>query len=235
MATDNWYTLNPKHCNFGALHTMAKGREAVDFHQSNCKNPRVRPLNPSHYSQSPKVINDYFLKKATDSRRKFGSDGNGNPNYGWEAVGFFSLEIQSLTRSWPLDSRGYFEQGIKWHAPLVLGLAFGGFTLWLSKSRGRAVGVHGQRFGLWVWPLEASHYTWPKAPLTIFYWLFSAHFFGSTLNKVWPLNPMASRFGRPSVKRPLDASRRLIPSPHMRVLATSERRISTLVATSGSH
>jgi hypothetical protein len=34
-----------------------------------------------------KMIN--FLKKATDSQRKFGSDGNGNPNYGQEAVGFF--------------------------------------------------------------------------------------------------------------------------------------------------
>ena len=28
--------------------------------------------------------------KATDSRRKFGSDGNGNPNYGPEAVDFFT-------------------------------------------------------------------------------------------------------------------------------------------------
>jgi hypothetical protein len=25
----------------GALHTLAEGREAIDFHQSNCKNPRV--------------------------------------------------------------------------------------------------------------------------------------------------------------------------------------------------
>jgi hypothetical protein len=35
--------------------------------------------------QSPKAIgtlNAYFLTKATDSQRKFGSDGNGNPNYG---------------------------------------------------------------------------------------------------------------------------------------------------------
>jgi hypothetical protein len=114
----------------GALHTMAEGREAVDFHQSNCKNPRVQPLDPSHYGQSPKAVTikiDYFLKKATDSRRKFGSDGNGNPNYGREVVGFFSLKIQSLTRSWPLDWRGYFEQGTKWHAPL--GLDFG-LGLW---------------------------------------------------------------------------------------------------------
>ena len=31
----------------------------------------------------------YFLKKATYSQRKFGSDRNGNPNYGREAVKFF--------------------------------------------------------------------------------------------------------------------------------------------------
>jgi hypothetical protein len=40
---------------------------------------------------------------------------------------FFIKKNQSLTRSWPFDWRGYFEQGIKWDAPL--GLAFGGFTL----------------------------------------------------------------------------------------------------------
>jgi hypothetical protein len=109
--------------------TVAAGREAVNFHQSNCKKPRVfRPLDPSHYGQSPKAVaflNDYFLKKATDSRRKFGLDGNENPNYGREAVGFFSLNNQSLTRSWPLDWRDYFEQGIKWHAPLSLDFGLG--------------------------------------------------------------------------------------------------------------
>jgi hypothetical protein len=40
---------------------------------------------------------------------------------------FFSLKNQSLTRSWPLDWRGCFEQGIKWDAPL--GLDFG-LGLW---------------------------------------------------------------------------------------------------------
>jgi hypothetical protein len=30
-----------------------------------------------------------FWKKAKDSRRKFGLDGNGNPNYGREDIGFF--------------------------------------------------------------------------------------------------------------------------------------------------
>jgi hypothetical protein len=67
------------------------------------------------------------LKKATDSQRKFGPDGNGNPNYGQEAVNFFSLQNQSLTRSRPLDWRGYFEQGIKRDA--LFGLDFG-LSLW---------------------------------------------------------------------------------------------------------
>jgi hypothetical protein len=47
-------------------------------------------------------------------------------------------------------------------------------------------------FGLWAWPLEASHYAWPKALLTIFYWLCSTHFFG-----------LSTKFGH-SIPRPLD-------------------------------
>jgi hypothetical protein len=47
-------------------------------------------------------------------------------------------------------------------------------------------------FGLWAWPLEASHYARPKAPLPIFYWLFSAHFFG-----------LSTKFGH-SIAQPLD-------------------------------
>ena len=47
-------------------------------------------------------------------------------------------------------------------------------------------------FGLWAWPLEASHYARLKAPITIFYWLFSAHFFG-----------LSTKFGH-SIPRPLD-------------------------------
>jgi hypothetical protein len=34
-----------------ALHTMAGGQEAADFHQSNCKKPRVQPLDSSHYGR----------------------------------------------------------------------------------------------------------------------------------------------------------------------------------------
>jgi hypothetical protein len=59
------------------------------------------------------------------------SYGNGTPNYGREVIKIFPLKNQSLTISWPLDWRDYFEQGIKWDAPL--GLAFGGLTLCQAK------------------------------------------------------------------------------------------------------
>ena len=32
----------------GSLHTTAEGREALGFHQSDCKKPRIWPLDPSH-------------------------------------------------------------------------------------------------------------------------------------------------------------------------------------------
>jgi hypothetical protein len=56
-------------------------------------------------------------------------------------------------------------------------------------SSREAVGVHSQRFGLWAWPLET--------PIPIFYWLCFFSPFLWTLNKVWPLNPTASRLGWP--------------------------------------
>jgi hypothetical protein len=30
------------------LHTMVEGREVVDFHQLDCKKPRIKHLDPSH-------------------------------------------------------------------------------------------------------------------------------------------------------------------------------------------
>jgi hypothetical protein len=78
----------------GVLHTMAEGWEAVDFHQSNCKQPRGRPLDPSHYiwpKSKDRCNLDWLLFEEGDGlSRKFGLDGNGNPNYGRKAVGFFS-------------------------------------------------------------------------------------------------------------------------------------------------
>jgi len=73
----------------------------------------------------------------------------------------------------------------------TLGLACRGFTLWPSKSRGRG-SSQPKVWTFCAWPLEASHYAQLKAPLTIFYWLFSAHFFG-----------LSTKIGH-SIARPLD-------------------------------
>jgi hypothetical protein len=63
------------------------------------------------------------------------------------------------------------------------------------------MGVDGQRFGLWTWPLEASHHAWQKAPLTIFYWLFLAHLFG-----------LSTKLGH-SIPRPLDLDGHKVETP----------------------
>jgi hypothetical protein len=68
-----------------------------------------------------------------------------------------------------VDWRGCFGQGIKHDAPSSFGL-----WVWpLEASHDghpsqEAMGVHGQRFGLWAWHLKASHYAWPKAPIPIY-------------------------------------------------------------------
>jgi hypothetical protein len=64
-----------------------------------------------------------------------------------------------------------------------------------------AMGIHGQRFGCWAWSLEASHYARPKAPIPIFYWLFLAHFFG-----------LSTKFGH-SIPRPLDLDGHNVKQP----------------------
>ena len=51
------------------------------------------------------------ILKATNSWRKFRSNGNGNPNYGQEDVGFFQEKINHWSR--PLVWRGCFGQWIK--------------------------------------------------------------------------------------------------------------------------
>jgi hypothetical protein len=107
-----------------------------------------------------------------DSPRKFGSDKNGNPNYGWEAVGLFSWKksIIALTRSWPLNWRGYFEQGIKWDAPL--GLDFG-LSLWrlhtmaVQVERPWEFMAKGLDFGLGLWRLH----TMPSQRLRLLYFI----------------------------------------------------------------
>jgi hypothetical protein len=115
---------------------------------------------------------------------------------------FISLKNQSLTRSWPLDWRGCFEQGIKWNAPSSFGLwAWPLEASHYGRPSWEAGGVHGQRFGVQAWPLEASHYASPKAPIPIFHWLFSSHSFG-----------LATKFGH-SIPWPLDLGAHSVKQP----------------------
>jgi hypothetical protein len=79
-------------------------------------------------------------------------DGNGNPKYGREAIGFFSLKKSITDKILTIELEGLFRTMNK------VGCSLG------SK--------------LWARPLETSHYARLKAPLIIFYWLFSTHFFG---------------------------------------------------------
>ena len=108
----------------------------------------------------------HFLTKATNSRGEFGSRQNRNPNHGREAVGFFSLKNRKVTRSRPLDWRGYFGPDKKydnglWTWPLEA-------SHYDGPSR-EAVKVHGHKVWTWAWPLEASHCVQPKPPISIFY------------------------------------------------------------------
>jgi hypothetical protein len=70
---------------------------------------------------------------------------------------FFSLNNQSLTKSWSLDSRSYFEQGIKWHAPLSLDFGLGLWKLhtWADQiERPWEFMAKGLDFGLGLWRLH---------------------------------------------------------------------------------
>jgi hypothetical protein len=96
------------------------------------KSSATWPFTP--WPKSKGILKWLLFEEGDNSRRKFGLDKNGNPNYGREAVGFISLNNQSLTRSWPLDWRGYFEQGIRWHAPLSLGFGLGLWRLHTMPS-----------------------------------------------------------------------------------------------------
>jgi hypothetical protein len=183
-----------------------KVKEAVDFHQSNCKKSRVRPLDASHQGQSPKAVaiqNDSFLKKVTGSCMKlFKLDGNGNPNHTREAVIFFLIEKSIIDKI----------------------LAVRSYALLSARNQ---VGGCSFGSGLWACPLEASHYgrpsrsrgcvgsSWPKVwtfssasggfthttpsrRLHFTYlvdYLFSAHFFG-----------LSTKFGH-STPRPLNLDR----------------------------
>jgi hypothetical protein len=79
------------------------------------------------------------VTKATNSRRKFGSDRHGNPNYGREAVDSFPLKTKKTNKILTVTLEGLFwignEVGCSSFFLWTWDLAFGSFTRWLSKSR----------------------------------------------------------------------------------------------------
>jgi hypothetical protein len=121
----------------------------------------------------------YFFIKATNSQRKFGLDRNENPNYGREAVYFFLKTKKKKDMILAARLEGLFCAGTKVGCSFFLSpldLAFEASHY--GRPSQEAVGVHDQRFELWAWYVEVSHYARLEAPIPIFYWLFSTHFFG---------------------------------------------------------
>jgi hypothetical protein len=96
-------------------------------------------------------------------------------NYGREAIGFFHIKKSIIGKILAIRLEGLF---------------------WARNKVGCTFG-----FGLWAWPLEASQCAWPKAPLTTFYWLFSTHFFGLSIE-----------FGH-SIPQPLDLDDHSVKRP----------------------
>jgi hypothetical protein len=96
--------------------------------------PKGRPLGLHTRGWSPKRLGGSTFRKLW--RQEFGLSSKVwvDPNF-WREAEFFSLNNQSLTRSWPLDLRGYFEQGIKWHAPLSLDFGLGLWRLHTMPGR----------------------------------------------------------------------------------------------------
>jgi hypothetical protein len=77
-----------------------------------------------------------LFEEGDDSRRRFGPDKNGNPYYGREAIGFFIIKKAIINKILTVRLEGLFL------ARNIVGCSFG--------------------FGLWAWPLEASHYGRPS-------------------------------------------------------------------------
>jgi hypothetical protein len=151
---------------------MLEGQEAVDFHLSDCKKPNLSILHirgqSSKCGRSPKCLHgNTFL------RRRHTLEGT---------LGRTRTETQTTVER-PLS---FFHRKLKELLPLDFGLGVWSFTLRPSKSRGCGSS----------WPkvldFGNSHYARPRTLIPIFYWLFSAHFFGLSTNFghsfPWPLN-----------------------------------------------
>jgi hypothetical protein len=117
---------------------MAKGREAVDFHQSNCKKSKSVASQP--FTLRPKSKGHCNLKcllfdKGDGLSKEVWVGREWRPKLWSRGRRFFSWKNQSLARSSPLDWRGCFGQGIKWDIPL--GLDFGLYLWRLHTMPGR--------------------------------------------------------------------------------------------------
>ena len=92
----------------GPHHTMAEGREAINFNPTYCKKPRIQPLDPSHYSPkfkghySPKCLHgNIFLPR---QRTLEGSLGHARMRLSV----LFSYRNQEYRSLWLLDWMGCF-------------------------------------------------------------------------------------------------------------------------------
>jgi hypothetical protein len=142
--------------------------------------------------------------KMTDSWRQFGSDGNGNSNYGREAVGSFSLKYQIIDKILAVRSEGLF-----WASNKV-GCSFGfGLRLWrlhtitVQVERPWEFLAKGLDFGLGLWRLH----TVPSQRLQLLYcigYVISTHFFGLS-TKFGHSIPRALDLDGQSVKWPLES------------------------------
>ena len=116
----------------GPLHSMVEGRiPPIGLQET--QNPASRPFTLEVKVQRPLLSKmptwQYFLTKATNFRRKFGSDRIGNPNYDQEAVNLFPKKKKDKILAVRLEE-----------------------LFWARNEMGRFF-FH----GLWARPLEASH------------------------------------------------------------------------------
>ena len=166
-ASDPWCRLR------GASHYgwRSRGRRFPPIKLLETKSSASGPFTSWPNSKGCCDLNDLCLKKAMDSRRKFGSDGNGETQTMVKGRRFLIIKKSIIDKILAIGLEGLF---------------------WARNKVGCSFG-----FGLWAWPLEASHYARPKAPLTVFYWLYIFSPFLWIVNKVWPLNPTTCWLGRP--------------------------------------
>jgi hypothetical protein len=112
-----------------------------------------------------------------------------------ERLLIFFIKKSIINKILVLDWRGYFEQGIKWDAPLSLDFGLGLWrlhTMAVQVERMWEFMAKGLDFGLGLWRLH--NMPGQRHHLLCFISYFQPILW--TLNKVWPLNPTASWLGR---------------------------------------